>query len=154
MVHKGLTQRGVLNTGIIRAESFNRDRINLITDAIQTVRPNQRNETVVVEIGDCELMDAGIVVPGVGAGVPATANAGVPTAQQDFVRNQVNQGQLDRQDRERREKNLIVTGIYETNHEGDWEAVHQMLNYLRSQHRERQIVRLVRLGKNEEMEIT
>ena len=37
--------------------------------------------------------------------------------------------------------------LCETNHEGDWEAVHQMFVYLGSQHRERQIVRMVRLGK-------
>ena len=38
-------------------------------------------------------------------------------------------------------------GICETEHEGDWEAVHQVLGYLGTLHRERQIVRLVRLGK-------
>ena len=132
---------GVINAGAARAETFNRGRMNIFTDSIQTERPIVRNETVVVEIGDHEQQ----VTPPAAVVVTTT---GVPTVQHENARNQQsNLRQLDRQDRERREKNVIVTGICETNHDGDWEAVHHMLNYLRSQHRERQIVRLVRLGR-------
>ena len=152
---------GIINAGAARAEFFNRTRINVLTGTAQTERPNQRNETVIVEMGDNEPLATGGIPPvaaataATAAGVPtaqhrnvaAVAAAGVPTAQHRNERNQTNLSQLDRQDKERREKNLIVTGICETNHEGDWEVIHQMLNYLGSQHRERQIVRMVRLGK-------
>ena len=48
---------------------------------------------------------------------------------------------------ERREKNIIMTGIRETDREGDWEATHRILNHIGAHHRENQIVRLVRIGR-------
>ena len=81
------------------------------------------------------------------ATAPVQARAGVPTYHAINHRNITAQMQWERQDMDRREKNLIMTGIRETDREGDWEAIHRILNYIGAQHRESQIVRLVRLGR-------
>ena len=43
---------GIINAGTVRAEIFNRTRINVLTDTTQTERPSQRNETVILEMGE------------------------------------------------------------------------------------------------------
>ena len=42
----------IMNLGMARAENFNRNKLDLLSDEIQIMRPNYRNESVVVEIGE------------------------------------------------------------------------------------------------------
>ena len=64
------------------------------------------------------------------ATAPVQARAGVPTHHAINHRNITAQMQWERQAMDRREKNLIMTGIRETDREGDWEATHRILNHI------------------------
>ena len=65
---------------------------------------------------------------------------------QHQVRLQAQELIRKKEDKERREKNIIIKGLHETDREGDWRAIQQLLNYLGCPRRIHEIVKFDRIG--------
>ena len=79
--------------------------------------------------------------------IPQTQNDYQETLHQNNENYLAAQRMMERNDIERRGKNIIIKGIRETDQNGDIQAIHQVLDYLNAIHRIQQIVRIVRLGR-------